>query len=72
MTKRQTKFGRPDVNDAAEVGSSVFKTMAAGSAKAQIQGGEPAAPGANALRTTRSALSAVKLARFRRLSELQQ
>jgi hypothetical protein len=36
MTKRQTKFGRPDVNDAAEVDRLVLKTMAVGSPKAQI------------------------------------
>src|SRR6476646_8061659 len=36
MTKRQTKFGRPDVNDAEEVDRLVLKTMAVGSPKAQI------------------------------------
>ena len=36
MTKRQTKFGRRDVNDAAEVDRLVLKTMAVGSPKAQI------------------------------------
>jgi hypothetical protein len=36
MTKRQTKFRRPDVNDAAEVDRLVLKTMAVGSPKAQM------------------------------------
>ena len=36
MTKRQTKFWRPDVNDAAEVDRLVLKTMAVGSSKARI------------------------------------
>jgi len=40
----------------AEVDRLVLKTMAAGSLKVQISGGEPAAPSANALRTTRSTL----------------
>ena len=35
MTKRQTKFGRPDVNDAAEVDRLVLKAIV-GSPKAQI------------------------------------
>jgi len=36
MTKRQTKFGRPDVNDAKEVDRLVLKRMAAGSPKANV------------------------------------
>jgi hypothetical protein len=41
MTKRQTKFGRPDVNDAAEVDRLVLKTMAVGSPKADIKAANP-------------------------------
>ena len=40
----------------AEVNRLVLKMMAVGSPKAEILGGEPAAPSANALRTTRSTL----------------
>jgi hypothetical protein len=42
MTKRQTKFGRPDVNDAPQVSRFVLNAMAIGSPKAQITGGEAA------------------------------
>ena len=45
MTKRQTKFGRPDVNDAAEVDRLVLRTMAVGSPETQISGRRTAAAG---------------------------
>ena len=45
MTKRQTKFGRPDVNDATEVDRLVLKTMAVGSPETQISGRRTAAAG---------------------------
>ncbi len=56
MIERQTKFGRPDVNDAADMDRLVLQTMAVGSPKAQILGCETAALSDNALRTTRFTL----------------
>jgi len=56
MTKRQTKFGRPDVNDAPQMSRFVLSAMAIGSPTAQITGGEAAAPGTHALKTTRGTL----------------
>jgi len=66
MTKRQTKFGRRDVNDAEEVDRLVLKPMAAVPPKAPISGGKPAAASQRVEDNAFHLNAAVKLAQSRR------